>query len=115
MEENEKCIYVSLTEDPFRTLKYFKDLDINWNKYIENKKQQGIKNNQIKEIRYKIQELESNLKFNTTDNKKGLINIFKKINKNSKIKVESAGKDMGTTFIVSLPAGEQEITNSVEK
>ena len=31
------------------------------------------------------------------------------------IKVESAGKDMGTTFIVSLPAGEQEITNSVEK
>ena len=40
---------------------------------------------------------------------------FKKINKNSKIKVESAGKDMGTTFIVSLPAGEQEITNSVEK
>ncbi len=31
------------------------------------------------------------------------------------IKVESAGKDMGTTFIVSLPAGDQEITNSVEK
>ena len=92
-----KCGGSGLTEERNSIKKDIPNPRKDYNKYIENKKQQGIKNNQIKEIRYKIQELESNLKFNTTDNKKGLINIFKKINKNytqEDLKAEQTEKEL---------------------
>jgi len=55
-----------------------------YNQYIQDKKQQVIKHNKIKELKDKIQELESDLKANTDieTTKQGLINIFKKMNKN---------------------------------
>ncbi|OGF46916.1 MAG: hypothetical protein A2452_07105 [Candidatus Firestonebacteria bacterium RIFOXYC2_FULL_39_67] len=87
LEENEKCIYVSLTEDPFRTLKYFKDLDINWNKYIENKKLILIRSH-ISKISGLLREL--NKIFRKNDNCRLVIDGFPEIPdtcRNNKIKV----------------------------